>query len=204
MGLCAACSRAVDAALTWRVAQIPIFTGWVYGGPLADWMKAQKFQGQSGDLRPWIEPMIRELRDAVAPGDLLVPVAPHLERLVSRGRHLPDEIARHCGAALGLSVSYSALIRVDRQPVRSQFPEVEPEFTAQGVGNQRVWLIDDIVTTGTTLRQASAALQRIGADVQGAICLADAKPLNTHPQRIPATRHPVAGSIKPPTAKKSA
>lgn len=53
---------------------------------------------------------------------------------------------------------------------------LQEAFQADGIGKQAtksaVWIVDDILTTGSTALSASAALQQAGYEVRGLICLA--------------------------------
>jgi predicted amidophosphoribosyltransferase len=47
------------------------------------------------------------------------------------------------------------------------------------VAGRRVWLVDDVVTSGHTARECSTLLKRAGADSVGVLCLARAS-LSSH------------------------
>ncbi len=159
-----------------------VLTAWRYGGPVADAITAAKFRGAPFDVDAWADSLATGLRLRQRPGDALVPIPPDPRRLRTRGRHLPDELAQWLARRAGLAVGRDLLRRVDRSAPRALGRVAPPVFTAGSpravrrppVGG-RVWLVDDVVTTGTTLRVASASLGESGLHVQGAVCLADAR-----------------------------
>jgi predicted amidophosphoribosyltransferase len=48
------------------------------------------------------------------------------------------------------------------------------EREARHLVGRRVWLVDDVVTSGHTVRECSVLLKRAGADSVGVLCLARA------------------------------
>ncbi|MFT4031358.1 MAG: ComF family protein [Siphonobacter sp.] len=103
--------------------------------------------------------------------DLLIPVPIHESRLRQRGYNQSDSIAR--GVSERLQVSWSNEVlrkelatesqtrksRIERfQNVANVFQVIRPEL----IKNQRVALIDDVVTTGSTLESCAQSLLASG------------------------------------------
>jgi len=157
-------------------------------GPVQALMHALKYRGgtmvgrrlgaQLGQLilmRPWA-PMI----------EVVVPIPLHRARLRERGYNQAELFARGIGSVLGLPVSTSGIRRIrctqsqttlgyaERQGnVHSAFePCLRGRHTLRG---KKVLLVDDVITTGATIRACAMALvEKTGCKVFAAsIALAD-------------------------------
>ena len=111
---------------------------------------------------------------------VLVPVPMAKTRRRQRGFNPPEGLALELGAKLGWSCRPSALRRVRyRRPLRGlseteRRAEMAAAFQAgeiEELAGRPVILIDDVVTTGSTLRAAAEALRRCGVPVVRAWCL---------------------------------
>ncbi len=125
------------------------------------------------------------LRSELADCDLVVPVPLHWRRFLRRGYNQAAVIARPVAAELDLPVA-SVLRRRRATPAQSRLRRAERRsnlrdafslrrlaFTA-GVSciGRRVLLVDDVVTTGTTLETAATELRRAGAASVTALTIA--------------------------------
>lgn len=106
--------------------------------------------------------------------DVLVPVPLHYARLVSRGFNQSGWLAQTIGAAAGRPVLVDALVRTRRTPSqaglagRARRRNVLGAFKVRKgrlarIADQRVLLIDDVLTTGATLSACTRALKQAGA-----------------------------------------
>lgn len=101
--------------------------------------------------------------------DMLIPMPQHPQRLRWRGANPIHEVARQTGRLLGVPVQTKALWRT--RPVcpqeglsaRQRRDNPKGSFAAQGVQGCRVVLVDDVLTTGATLRHAGQCLLDAGA-----------------------------------------
>lgn len=129
------------------------------------------------------KPLALELLPAVdrlARPAVIVPIPLHPRRLAERGYNQSALIARALGHASGLPVREDVLRRVrDAAPQVSRsgaerWQNVRDAFAStHGVSNgTSVVLIDDVATTGSTLRAAGAALKAAGVARVDAITLA--------------------------------
>jgi ComF family protein len=144
-----------------------------YGFPWDHLITAFKFRGQTELAAPLAACLTQALRDAL-PCSLVLPVPLATARLAARGYNQAWELARRVAAAKALPARPDVLLRaIDtahqveltraqrQQNLRAAF-YVDPRLR-QTVFGQRVALVDDVMTTGSTVREASLALLRAGA-----------------------------------------
>ena len=144
-----------------------------YGFPWDHLITAFKFHGQTELAAPLSGCMAQAL-PAVPPCTLVLPVPLATARLATRGYNQAWELARRVAAAKMLPARPDVLLRaIDtahqveltraqrQQNLRAAF-YVEPR-QRQAVAGQHVALVDDVMTTGSTVREASLALLRAGA-----------------------------------------
>jgi ComF family protein len=107
-----------------------------------------------------------------APWDLVVPVPLHRRRLLERGYNQSEWIGRGFSSELSLGLASSTLIRLRHTRTQTSLERerrrqnVEGAFavnTSMSVVDQRILLIDDTLTTGSTLGSAARALIDEGA-----------------------------------------
>ena len=156
-----------------------------YEGECERWIRRFKYPsaGLGGlDARP--EAVVRSLaREAAhrAPEprpDLVVPIPLHPRRLRHRGFNPAALLARHIARAKGARVAPTALRRLRDTPSqtglgrRQRRRNVAEAFACKRPMPPRIWLVDDVVTTGATLEEAARVLKRAGARHVTAICAA--------------------------------
>ena len=118
-----------------------------------------------------------------APGgrpDLVVPVPLHPKRLRARGFKPAALLARSLASQLQLPRDLVALRRIRDTPSQTGLGRRERRRNLRGAFRvrrghrvpERVWLVDDVVTTGSTLSEAAFALRRAGAETVIGICAA--------------------------------
>ncbi len=159
----------------------------LYDGPARDLVLALKFSRRRELARPMARWMCRNGGEFLNSGSLIVPVPLHWLRLLSRrfnqSADLAREVAGECGAQFepGLlkrqkrtrqQVGLSAEAR--RKNVRSAFAVDEGrKAVLQG---RHVVLIDDVMTTGSTVTACSKTLLSAGAASVDVITFALADP----------------------------
>ena len=108
---------------------------------------------------------------------LLVPIPASRKRLRERGYNHAGLIARHLAGITGSGFG-KLLVREERHP-QVGLSEKERRANVEGVFSIRnrldcrreIWLVDDVMTTGSTLCEASRTLFEGGADSVSAITL---------------------------------
>ncbi len=119
------------------------------------------------------------VRDAgLALPQLVLPVPLHTARLAERGYNQAWELARRCGAALGLPARADLLQRAVPTAHQAELPRSQRlanlraaflvgSLSGATITGRRIALVDDVMTTGATAEQCTQALLRAGAaDVQ--------------------------------------
>jgi predicted amidophosphoribosyltransferase len=150
--------------------------GGAYDGALRSAILGYKFHGDRGCL-----PLIREalLRaaasDAVAPlvarTGAIVPVPQHFLKRLRRGWDPVGDLALDLSRRIRIPVA-RLLAKVRRTPSQVSLPEAARRRNLRGAfalrGRTRVppvvILLDDVLTTGTTVSRAALALKRAGAE----------------------------------------
>lgn len=110
--------------------------------------------------------------------DCVVPVPLHPRRLRARGFNPAGLLAKHLSRSNGVRCDARSLRRVRDTPSQIDLDRGERRRNVRGAfacgcrvpGS--VWLVDDVVTTGSTLAEAARALRRAGARRVVAIALA--------------------------------
>lgn len=199
--LCPACAKNI-ARTPWGVSglncgdvRIPVLWREAYGGPLTELIYQSKYHGQwagaqllghcMGSLpRPWL-----------GSPPIMIPIPLSGKRLGSRGYNQSLMIARAAARCWGISVRaqwlrkmqdtsrQAALTRATRQSNL-----VNTFAAARDISGQRVILVDDIMTSGATIREAVRAIRSRGGEVIGAAVIARVRP-NHHGATSPTPRN---------------
>jgi len=147
---------------------------WIYEEPVTRLVQALKYDGALANARVLGIRIARDRGVAGVPAGgppLLVPVPLHAVRLVERGFNQSHEIARVVARELGLPLVPAALQRVRATPAQVGLSRAErlcnlrDAFRADAglVSRRRVILLDDVVTTGSTVGAAAMQLLQAGA-----------------------------------------
>lgn len=199
-GRCAACDEPIDraafcapcAATVERVRATPPATGsaptlaaFEYGGAMSRALMRAKYKDRPELLRVLarcaLEPLERPLQE-LARGALLVPVPLHTTRLAERGYNQSARIAATLARSVGARHAPRALERrLDTRsqaqlPRRERLRNVAGAFVARvPLRGARVVLVDDVMTTGATLRACAEAVSDAGAVLTGCVVVAFAE-----------------------------
>jgi ComF family protein len=160
-----------------------------FDGPTRELIHALKYGGRTSIARELADLALPETRTLVRTGlEAVVPVPLHRVRLRERGFNQSALVAAGIAEGLGVEISHTlGRVRATRsQTVLSRdgrTSNVEGAFRAEEstCRGRRLILVDDVVTTGATLRAAAAALTDAGA--LSVTCLAVAGEILKPPAR---------------------
>lgn len=138
-----------------------------YGGRLRQLILRFKHGGRPA-LAFLLAGMLLEAAACLPLPDVIVPVPQHPKHLFRRGYNQAHELAVALGLQLDLPVR-PLLRRTKEVPPQTGLPAAlrrrNPvgSFCAPALEGLHLWLVDDIITTGSTLRTAAEALRAAGA-----------------------------------------
>lgn len=151
---------------------------WRYQFPVDSMIGRYKYHGQRKYSRPLVAGLGQHLADLLAQNDstrpdALVPAPMHRQRRRKRGFNQAQEIAEQLGKQLGLPVAGSLVrrtqnVKTQRELNRNERLEnLQGVFEIRGSVPERIAIIDDVVTTGATVRTLASVLMNHGArDIQ--------------------------------------
>lgn len=144
-----------------------------YEAPLDRIVRAFKYEG-ARRVAPWLASLLPEPPDregTLGRESLIVPASLHPARRSRRGFDQALLLAEHASARWGIPV-VTALRRVRDHDAQAELDPVRRRVNVVGaftcvsptlVRGRTILLIDDVVTTGSTLLEAASALERAGA-----------------------------------------
>ncbi|MEH3088096.1 MAG: phosphoribosyltransferase family protein [Microbacterium arborescens] len=174
---CDACATASADPVRRVVPSGPtVWTAMRFEGAAARAVRALKEDGRTGVARPLGGMVADVLAAAGWGGAALVPVPTSRAALRRRGYAVPELVARHTGHRVERALRVAAVPAADQRLLRrdERARNVAGAFAAsRRVEGHPVVVVDDVVTTGATLREAARALEACGARVLGAVAAAD-------------------------------
>ena len=157
-----------------------------YGGTLKDVIllfKYRKYAPLSRPLARFADACLAAEAQLWEGADELVPVPLHPSRRRDRGFNQARLLARDLAALRGLPVLAGALIKTRNAPAQAGLRAAERERNVRGayavkrpgeVRGRTLVLVDDVTTTGATIRECAKVLKTAGAKEVRAITLAQA------------------------------
>lgn len=174
VSLCERCRTALEPRVVRRdLDGVPVVSGLQFEGEAARVIRALKEEGRTTLARALAPAMV-----AAATGwDLsvvgVVPVPTSRAAMRRRGYRVAELLAVRAGwrperllRTARRTADQRALGREDRAA------NVAGSLRAAGLQGRRILVVDDVVTTGATLREAFRALRDAGAEVVGAVTVA--------------------------------
>jgi ComF family protein len=175
-GLCAAC---LQHPPPYAAALAPL----VYAGAVRYLLTQFKYQQRLSCGAPLAQVLLQAVRarDELLP-EALIPVPIHAQRLAERGFNQSLELARPLGRALGVAVLHDALRRVRATVPQNQLAGDERVANVRGVFAlhtgvklpKHVAIVDDVLTTGATVRELAKVLRKHGCERMEVWCAARA------------------------------
>lgn len=152
----------------------------LYVEPLSSIIHRYKYEGYFALAGPLGDLMAARWPSWTTPPDLIMPIPLHKKRHRHRGYNQSALLAKPLARAAGLAYNEAALRRIRHTvPQVGLGPEQRAEnvrdaFAAddEEVAGKHILLIDDVLTTGATMRSAAETLLNAGASSVSAYCLA--------------------------------
>lgn len=167
--------------LEWPSIGLEVRSTYVFDGPVQKSIHRMKYNGEYARSE-WHGEQLADLILAAGweRADMLVPVPLHSRKQRSRGFNQSVHLAKHCGIKLDIPV-VEALIRTRNTPSQTGLPvqeratNVAGAFVAdQSLAGKQIILIDDVLTTGSTLLACTTACLTAGATAVRAVTIATA------------------------------
>jgi ComF family protein len=142
-----------------------------YFGPTREYLQQLKYFEAVHLAKTLCRQCLDPFRQSWPRPEVLLPVPLHRERLLERGYNQADEIARIWSRELAIAVDRKALTRIRATPSQSGLSagqrehNVRQAFAYQPRHEYRhVAIVDDIVTTGSTVTEIAKTLHRAGVE----------------------------------------
>lgn len=202
-GICENCLRAIDSftrtfclncldtmpsgskCLSCSEMALPLYAYGNYTSPLKEIIIQYKFKGLTTAPSALFARLICErFQDSIlAHGcDTLVPIPLYPSRENYRGYNQAVIFARQLARTLGFTVNSGIISRVKKRKPQSRLNLTDRARNIRGVfqaeveagENDGIILVDDVVTSGSTVREAKSTLEKAGYRVVAAIAIAHA------------------------------
>lgn len=189
--ICLGCGKGITQPMTYcgsclKTKPLPVIAPTSYHSSLGRWVGAIKYHKQFAALDILTDALITRVQalqqmQLISMPQVLLPVPLHTKRLRKRGFNQAFLIAEVLSERLRLPILENVLIRdkhtqsqagLDGKQRRNN---LKNSFELRGdIPYQSIAIIDDVVTTGTTIKEIARTLKPLGLDIQ-VWCLARAE-----------------------------
>lgn len=181
---CAECDEERPVQLCDELDGVPLIAAGLYTGPLAVGIRRFKYERAPALARPLASLLLAPARGLSLSNDVVwVPVPLHYARLVERGFNQSALLASRLASATGGDYSPLALKRQRETAQQAELDRaarlanMSGAFVVRSRPRRPVVLVDDVVTTGATVRACLRAFELSGVDVRAVFTLARTHPL---------------------------
>ena len=148
------------------------FSPFIYEGAVADLISGLKFSAQLQSGRLLASLMRREIEGSrIKLPDIIIPIPLHSRRLRERGYNQSLELGRHLARRLQLPLDRRSCVRTRITEAQSSLPKNKRIKNVRGAFALRrkihaghVVLLDDVVTTGSTVNELAGVLKKSGVE----------------------------------------
>jgi ComF family protein len=179
--LCDACGPSLGPTQPRLLDGVPLLVAGAYRPPLSTAIVRFKYSDRPELSRALARLVLPALLDWELPAQsALVPVPLHPRRLVTRGYNQAALLAHELSRSTGLATLPRMLRRIremERQVGKSREERVDNAlgaFALRQPGPANVVLVDDVITTGSTVRACAQALARGGVRLAAVVAVAQA------------------------------
>lgn len=151
-----------------------VFSSCEYSGLIRDKLLEYKFKGNKQLYKVFASFIIDKLKMTNQAGfDIIISVPLHLSKLEERGYNQSELIAKEIAQYFSISLSINNLVKSKQTESQSKLDKKGRGINVKGafcisdnheVIGKRVLLVDDIITTGTTVNECSKVLLQAGAE----------------------------------------
>ncbi len=151
--------------------ELKIITPFHYAFPIDQFIMRLKFQQQLIYARLLGQLLAQRLKQEVTLPELFIPIPLHDSRLRERGFNQAIEIGRYIKKILHIPMDNGSLIRTRATEAQSLLPAAKRQQNlhnafalAKPLQAKHVALLDDVMTTGNTVRAAALVLRTAGVE----------------------------------------
>jgi predicted amidophosphoribosyltransferase len=148
-----------------------------YSGPVRKAILAWKLEGRDEGVLWLLDAARLRLRELIHGHDVLLPIPMPLRRMRKTGQHHAAELCRNMASITGADWNWRILRRQGEQPRQSSLSGTERRRNLRRAfvinlkewekipHRGRIWIVDDIRTTGATLEFAARSAKSLGQPV---------------------------------------